>query len=104
MAKDIKYGKDSRQKMLEGVNKLADAVKVDDYDADGQAYLWCCESYAFSLTEGFKHVVDEFLQVGIICRNVFSYLAKHRLAKYVHWKYHGDEMFFVGFVMEDLAV
>ena len=28
MAKDIKYGKDSRQKMLDGVNKLADAVKV----------------------------------------------------------------------------
>ncbi len=28
MAKDIRYGKDSRQKMLDGVNKLADAVKV----------------------------------------------------------------------------
>lgn len=28
MAKEIKYGKDARQKMLDGVNKLADAVKV----------------------------------------------------------------------------
>ena len=28
MAKDIKYGKDARQKMLDGVNKLADAVKI----------------------------------------------------------------------------
>ncbi|MCI5723587.1 MAG: chaperonin GroEL [Erysipelotrichaceae bacterium] len=28
MAKELKYGKDSRQLMLEGVNKLADAVKV----------------------------------------------------------------------------
>ncbi|MBR3356403.1 MAG: chaperonin GroEL [Solobacterium sp.] len=28
MAKEIKYGKDARQKMLDGVNTLADAVKV----------------------------------------------------------------------------
>ncbi len=28
MAKDIKYGRDARDKMLDGVNKLADAVKV----------------------------------------------------------------------------
>ena len=28
MAKDIQYGKDARVKMLAGVNKLADAVKV----------------------------------------------------------------------------
>lgn len=28
MAKDIKYGRDARQQMLDGVNKLADAVKV----------------------------------------------------------------------------
>ncbi|MCR5230487.1 MAG: chaperonin GroEL [Solobacterium sp.] len=28
MAKDIKYGKDAREKMLDGVNKLANAVKV----------------------------------------------------------------------------
>ncbi len=28
MAKDIKYGKDARVKMLDGVNKLADAVKI----------------------------------------------------------------------------
>ena len=28
MAKDIKYGKEARQKMLDGVNKLADAVKI----------------------------------------------------------------------------
>ena len=28
MAKEIKYSKDARTKMLEGVNKLADAVKV----------------------------------------------------------------------------
>ena len=28
MAKELKYGKDARQLMLDGVNKLADAVKV----------------------------------------------------------------------------
>ena len=28
MAKEIKYAKDARQKMLDGVNALADAVKV----------------------------------------------------------------------------
>ena len=28
MAKEIKYSKDARQLMLDGVNKLADAVKV----------------------------------------------------------------------------
>ena len=28
MAKEIKYAKDARQKMLDGVNILADAVKV----------------------------------------------------------------------------
>ena len=28
MAKDIKYGEDARSKLLEGVNKLADTVKV----------------------------------------------------------------------------
>ena len=28
MAKDIKYGEDARKKLLDGVNKLADTVKV----------------------------------------------------------------------------
>ena len=28
MSKDIKYGEEARKKMLEGVNKLADTVKV----------------------------------------------------------------------------
>ena len=28
MAKEIKYGEDARKKLLEGVNKLADTVKV----------------------------------------------------------------------------
>ena len=28
MSKDIKYGEDARRKMLEGINKLADTVKV----------------------------------------------------------------------------
>ena len=28
MVKELKYGKDARQLMLDGVNKLADAVKV----------------------------------------------------------------------------
>ena len=28
MAKEIKYGEDARKAMLEGVNKLADTVKV----------------------------------------------------------------------------
>ena len=64
---------------------FTDAVEVDDDDADRQSHLRCCKPHAFSLSEGFKHVVDEFLQVGIICWNVFSHLAKHWLTEYVHW-------------------
>ena len=29
MSKEIKFGEDARKKMLDGVNKLADTVKVD---------------------------------------------------------------------------
>ena len=34
MSKEIKYGEDARKKLLDGVNKLADTVKVTLADSD----------------------------------------------------------------------
>ena len=65
MSKTIKYGKDSRQAMLNGVDKLADAVKINAH-----AYMIVKKHIALHLL----NLRENFLcESSLLCESFFCH-------------------------------
>ena len=44
-------------------------------------YLRRGNTYAIGSIHGFPHIINEFLQLGVVCRNIISNFSKYRMTK-----------------------
>ncbi len=72
-----------------------DLYSVNHKQADGEAHLRCGKSHTTGIVHGFPHVFDQDWQVGIILRNVGSYLLEYGLTVSVYWQNHVDNQLFL---------
>jgi hypothetical protein len=71
-----------------GVGLLVIGAHTDGYQADGEVHLRGGETHAVGVVHGLEHIVDKFLEVGIVLRKGLCNLAKGRMSKPYNRQYH----------------